>query len=244
MATAGEGGEFTEPQEYPLVLGSAQAIPGVEELIMELAPGETAERAVRWPDDFPDETQRGKTKPVRVRLLDVKRKALPALDDAFAREVGDFESLDGLMSTVRKDLQEHATREADAGVRQQLLDQIAASNPFDIPASWVNQLIDGYMQAYQVPEEDREKFRGEFRPVAERQVRRDLIIETIAGREGLKSTEADIDQRVAEVASKRGADPGQVYASLQKAGRLREIEQSITEEKVFAWLTERNEIGS
>jgi trigger factor len=243
LSTADETGEFPEPKEFPLVLGSAQAIPGVEELIMELRPGETAERPVRWPDDFPDETQRGKSKPVRVRLLDVKRKSLPALDDAFAREVGDFESLDGLMSTVRKDLQEHATREADAGVRQQLLDQIAASNPFDIPASWVNQLIDGYMKAYQVPDDEHEKFRGEFRPVAERQVRRDLIIETIAEREGLKSTEADIDRRVAEVATKRGADPGQVYASLQKAGRLREIEQSITEEKVFTWLTERNEIG-
>ena len=61
LATADETGEFPEPREYPLVLGSGQAIPGVEELIMELKPGESAERAVRWPDDFPDETQRGKT---------------------------------------------------------------------------------------------------------------------------------------------------------------------------------------
>jgi trigger factor len=173
----------------------------------------------------------------------VKRKSLPALDDAFAREVGDFESLDALSATVRKDLEEHAAREADAGVRQQLLDQIASANQFDVPPSWVNQLIDGYLQAYQVPEEERDRFRTEFRPVAERQVRRDLIIETIAEREGLKSTEADIDERVADVASKRGAEPGQVYASLQKAGRLREIEQSITEEKVFKWLMERNEVG-
>jgi trigger factor len=244
LATAEDSGEFPESREYPLVLGSDQAIPGVEELIMELKPGEKAERAVRWPDDFPDESQRGKSKPVRVHLLDVKRKGMPALDDAFAREVGDFESLDALTATVRKDLEEHASREADANVRQQLLDQIAEANPFDIPPSWVNQLIDGYMQAYQVPDDDREKFRGEFRPVAEKQVRRDLIIENLAEREGLKSTEADIDARVAEVASKRGADPGQVYASLQKAGRLREIEQSITEDKVFAWLLGRNDIGS
>jgi trigger factor len=104
------------------------------------------------------------------------------------------------------------------GVRQQLVDQIAAANPFDVPVSWVNQLIDGYLQAYQVPEDQREQFRGEFRPVAERQVRRDLIIETIAERESLKASESDIDDRVSEVASKRGADPGQVYASLQKAG--------------------------
>ena len=243
LATAEENGEFPEPREYPLVLGSGQAIPGVEELIMELKPGETAERSVRWPDDFPDESQRGKSKPVRVSLLDVKRKALPTLDDAFAREVGDFESLDALHTTVRTDLEEHATRESDAGVRQQLLDQIASSNPFDVPASWVNQLIDGYVQAYQVPEEERDRFRTEFRPVAERQVRRDLIIETIAEREGLKSTEADIDDRVADVASKRGADPGQVYASLQKSGRLRELEQSITEDRVFKWLLEKNEVA-
>lgn len=243
LATSDESGEFPEAREYPLVLGSAQAIPGVEELIMELKPGESAERPVRWPDDFPDETQRGKTKTVRVALLDVKRKELPALDDAFAREVGDFESLDALTSTVRKDLEEHATREADAGVRQQLVDQIAAANPFDVPPSWVNQVVDGYLQAYQVPEEERERFRGEFRPIAERQVRRDLIIETIAETEGLKATEGDIDDRVAEVANKRGADPGQVYASLQKAGRLREIELSITEDKVFNWLMGRNEVA-
>jgi trigger factor len=243
LATAEESGEFPEAREYPLVLGSAQAIPGVEELIMELKPGETAERSVRWPDDFPDEAQRGKAKPVHVHLLDVKRKSLPALDDAFAREVGDFESLDALTSTVRKDLEENASREADAGVRQQLVDQIGAANHFDVPASWVNQLIDGYLQAYQVPEEERDRFRTEFRPVAERQVRRDLIIETIAEKESLKATEADIDERVSDVASKRGTDPGQVYASLQKAGRLREIEQSITEDKVFKWLLERNEVG-
>jgi trigger factor len=243
LATAEESGEFPEPREYPLVLGSGQAIAGVEELIMQLKPSETAERSVRWPEDFPDEAQRGKAKPVRVELLDVKRKSLPALDDAFAREVGDFESLDALTKTVRKDLEEHATREADAGVRQQLIDQIAAANPFDIPPSWVSRLTDSYLQAYQVPEEEKDRFRAEFRPVAERQVRRDLIVETIATKESLKATEADIDDRVAEVAAKRGADPGQVYASLQKAGRLNEIEQSITEDKVFAWLTGRNEIA-
>jgi trigger factor len=243
LTTADESGAFPEAREYPLVLGSGQAIAGVEELIMDLKPGESAERPVRWPEDFPDEAQRGKTKTVRVNLLDVKRKALPALDDAFAREVGDFESLEALMATVRKDLEEHANREADAGVRQQLVDQIASANPFDVPPSWVNQVVDGYLQAYQVPEEERDRFRGEFRPIAERQVRRDLIIETIAERESLKATESDIDARVAEVADKRGADPGQVYASLQKAGRLREIEQSITEEKVFTWLLGRNEVA-
>ena len=78
------------------MLGGGQAIPGIEELIMEAKPGQTVERPVKWPDDFPDETQRGKTKRCASTLRDVKRRALPPLDDAFAREVGDFDSKDAL----------------------------------------------------------------------------------------------------------------------------------------------------
>jgi len=242
LATADDSGVLPEGKEYRLVLGSGQAIPGIEELIMRLEPGQTVEESVRWPDDFPDEAQRGKTKPVRVTLQEVKRKALPELDDAFAREVGDFESLDALTTAVRRDLQSHAERESDASVRQQLIDQIMQANAFDVPPSWVAQLVDGYMKAYQIPEEERERFTAEFRPMAERQVRRDLIIDTIAEREKLKASEADVDERVAEVAQKRSAEPGQVYASLQKAGRIQEIERAITEEKVFKWLLERNTV--
>jgi len=242
LATADENGERPEGKEYRLVLGGGQAIPGIEELIMRMSPGETLEQPVRWPEDFPDEAQRGKTKPVRVALQDVKRKLLPELDDAFAREVGDFESLDALKTAVRKDLESHAERESDAAVRQQLIDQIVQANAFDVPPSWVSQLIDGYMKAYQIPDEERDRFTAEFRSVAERQVRRDLIIDTLAERENLKASEADIDDRVADVARKRNSEPGQVYASLQKAGRLQEIERAITEEKVFKWLLERNTV--
>lgn len=242
LATSDEDGTMPEGKDYRIVLGSGQAIPGIEELVMDLVPGQTVERAVRWPDDFPDESQRGKSKNVRVTLQDVKRKELPTLDDTFAREVGDFESLDALQSTVRKDLEENAHREAESTVRSQLLDEIGSANPFPLPPSWVNQLIDGYVQAYKVPEDERDRFAGEFRPIAERQVRRDLIIDTIAETEGLRATEADIDDRIAELAQKRNADPGQVYASLQKAGRLKEIEHGLTEEKVFKWLMERNTV--
>jgi trigger factor len=241
--SAEEGGAPAEGKEYQgLVLGSGQAIPGIEELIMEALPGQTIERPVKWPDDSPDEAQRGKTKMVRVTVKDVKRRSLPALDDALAREVGDFDSLDALQRAVREDLERHAERGADADVRQRLVDEILSANPFDVPPSWVNQLIEAYAQAYQIPEEEKGRFGTEFKSMAERQVRRDLVIETIAQREGLTATEADIDARIAEVAEKRQANPAQVYASLQKAGRLREIERSITEERVFEWLLERNTI--
>lgn len=242
LATAEDGGPMREGKEYRLVIGEGQAIPAIEELILEAKPGQTVERPVRWPEDFPDEAQRGKTKPVRVELLDVKRKSLPALDDAFARDVGDFDSLDALRAAVKADLESHAQRDSESQLRQQLLDEVISANPFDVPEGWVAELSEAYLKQFQVPEEERPRFAQEFRPVAERQVRRDLVIETIAEREGLTATEADIDDRVAEVASKRGSNPSEVYASLQKAGRLREIERSITEEKVFTWLKERNTV--
>lgn len=243
LSSANEDGSFPEPREYRIVIGGGQAIPGVEEVVMTLKPGESTEQPVRWPDDFPDENEKGKTKAVRVRLDDVKRKSVAALDDAFAREVGDFDSVAALNVAVRKDLEEHSKRDSDANVRQQLVDQIVAANPFDVPHAWVTSLLDAYVKAYQVPEEESQRFAAEFKPVAERQVRRDLIVDALAEQENLKATEADIDARVGEMAAKRNADVSQVYMSLQKAGRLKEIEQGITEDKVFAWLIEKNEVS-
>lgn len=240
--STGEDATAGEAKSYPIVLGTGQAIPGIEELIMEAAPGETVERPVKWPEDFPDESQRSQTKTVKVRLQDVKRKSAPDLDDAFAREVGDFDSIDALTTAVRTDLEEHTKRDVDAEVRQKLVDEIIGANPFEVPKSWVQQFAQNYAEAYQVPEEEREKFSTEFRSMAERQIRRDLVIETIAEREGLAATEKDIDDRITEQAEKRGVNPGQLYAQLEKNGRLKEIERSLTEDKVFQWLLEKNEV--
>ena len=129
IATAVAGAETGEGKSYPVVLGAGQAIAPIEELIMEAAPGQTIERPVKWPDDFPDEAQRGQTKTVRVTVNEVKRKSVPPMDDAFAREVGDFESLDALKQAVRTDLERHAEHEIEAGVRQQLIDQIISAMP-------------------------------------------------------------------------------------------------------------------
>ncbi len=110
IATGVAGTDSGEGKSYPLVLGAGQAIPGIEELVMAAAPGETVERPVKWPEDFPDEAQRGQTKTVRITLNEVKRKSAPPLDDALAREVGDFESLDALKKAVRSDMERHRTR--------------------------------------------------------------------------------------------------------------------------------------
>lgn len=244
LSTADADGSLPEGKEYRLVLGGGQAIAGIEELIMETTPGGTTERQVRWPEDFPDESQRGATKLVRVVLTDVKRKSLPALDDAFAREIGDFDTVQILRDAVRTDMGEHSKREADAEVRGQIIDQIVEANPFDVPKAWVMQLVDGYMQMYGVPEAEKQRFSQEFIPMAERQVRRDLIVDTIAERESLTASASAVDTRIEELAKARNVDPGQVYAQLQKSGRLQEIERELTEDRVFGWLLEKNPVAT
>ena len=231
-----------EAHEYRVVIGEGQAIPDIEEQIMQRQPGESAEADVRFPDDFPDESKRGTLRRVHLTLKDAKRQQLPELDDAFAREVGDFDSLDALRAAVRSDLEVDARREADADVRRQLMEQIVKANDVPSPHGLVDRLIGAYAKAYSVPDERLEAFAGEFRVLAESQVRRDLVLDHVARAESLRATETEIDERVAEVAKRRNAQPAEVYSQLQKSGQLKELEQRITEDKVWDHLLSQSTI--
>lgn len=229
-------------QPYDLVLGQNQAIPELEERIMSLLPGEQVDTEVKFPEDHPDESRRGQSRRVRVTLHDVKRQELPPLDDALAREVGDFENLDALRAAVREDLAREAEREADAQVRQQLVRQLAEANNVRAPESLVHRLMHGYAQMYGVPEEQLAGFEQQFHELAETQVRRDLVLDAVVEANGLRATESELDARVAELAAARGVSTGELYASLQKAKRLPELERALTEEKAFAWLLQQSTI--
>ncbi|MGQ0703389.1 MAG: trigger factor [Gemmatimonadales bacterium] len=231
-----EAGEVKPSQPYSLILGEGQAIPALEERIMTLEPGQTVDTEVRYPDDHPDPEKRGTPRTVRLTLHEIKRQELPPLDDGFAREVGDFETRDALEAAVHRDLEAAAQREADAQVREQLIEQIVEANRVEAPPSMVDRMLHGLMHAYQVPPERAEAFYQEFKPIAARQVRRELVLSTLAEREQLQASTAEVDARIARIAEQRGSDPAKVYASLEQAKRLAELERSLTEEKVFAWL--------
>ena len=237
---AGAGAGASQP--YDLVLGQNQAIPDLEERIMTLLPGEQADAEVKFPEDHPDESRRGQIRRVRVTLHDVKRQELATLDDAFAREVGDFEGLDALRAAIRTDLEREAAREADAQVRQALIQQIVEANGVQAPESLVHRLMHGYAEMYRVPPEQLQPFEQQFHEIAEAQVRRDLVLDAVVEANGLRATEEELDQRVGELAAARGIPTGQLYGNLQKANRLPELERAITEEKAFAWLLQQSTI--
>jgi trigger factor len=237
-----ENGEVQEAQPYSLVLGDGQALPALEEQIMTLLPGETKDAEVRFPEDHPDPERRGKARTVRITLHEVKRQELPPLDDSFAKEVGDFETLDTLQAGVRQDLAAAAQRDADAALREQLVDQIVQANAVDAPPSLVDRMLHGLLHAYEVPQEKAEGFYQEFRPIAVAQVRRELVLSTVAERQSLKASEAELDARIARIAQQRSSTAAQVYASLEKAKRLDELARSVTEEKVFDWLLSQSTV--
>src|ERR671922_1069860 len=237
-----ETGEVKDPQPYQFVLGEGRAIPDVEERIMSLLPGESVDATVRFPDDFAEEAKRGQTRDIQLTLREVKRQELPALDDALAREMGDFESLEALRAAIAADLRKEAEREADAKVRAELIDQIVQANSVVAPRPLVERVLGAYAQAYEVPEERWPQFAQEFRTIAESQVRRDLVLDNVVESQKLQATEAELDQKVQELADRRGIKAAELYASLEKAKRLRDVARSITEEKVFAYLLSQSTV--
>jgi trigger factor len=239
----GEGaGEVKDPQPYQFVLGEGRAIPDVEERIMSLKPGESVDAVVRFPDDFPEEAKRGQTRDIRITLHEVKRQQLAEPSDDFAREVGDFDSLEALRQAIRADLQKEAAREADARVRAALIEQIIAANNLTAPRPLVERALAVYAQAYGIPEERWPQFTAEFRVIAEAQVRRDLVLDHVVDAHSLRATDEELDRRIAELAEQRQIPVAQLRASLEKSKRLRDIQRGLTEEKAFAFLLSQSTV--
>jgi len=238
------GSEISDSQDYQVVVGDGRAIPDLEERIMELTPGQSRDATVHFPNDFADEAKRGQTRDIRVTLHEVKRQTLPELDDSFAREVGDFESLSALRQAVRTDLEREAAREADARVRSALIDEIVGANQVLAPRPLADRALATFAQAYGIPQDRFEAFAKEFRPIAEAQVRRDLVLDDVVERQQLALTPAELEQRIAELAQRRTVTPAEFRASLEKAKRLRDLERSMLEEKVFGYLLSLSTVES
>jgi trigger factor len=250
---AGEDGE-PESSEYRFELGEGQAIPDIEAAIMSLAPGQEGEFTVTFPEDFPDEAQRGQQQRLRIAVREARRKELPALDDEFAKGLGEFDSLDALRSRVRGDMEADARKRADSAMRDALVQQIVEANPFEVPGSMVDRYLDFMMgedpdrqggRRKRSPEEE-ERFsqlRAIMRPQAEQALKRMMVVEHIADREGLRPTADDVDARVEALAEQHGRTPSDLWVELERSGQMQALEAEVLEDKVFEHLRSRNTVA-
>lgn len=251
-AQTDEGGD-AEARQYRFELGEGQAIPDIEQAIMTLAQGEEGEFTVTYPEDFADEALRGQQQRLRIRVDEARRKELPALDDAFAQGLGEFETLDALRARVRGDMEDDARRRADSAMQDGLVAQIVDANPFDVPDSMIDRYL-GFMMGENPDREggrprrspeDEERFsqlRDLMRPQAEQALKRMMVVEHIADREGLRATADDVDARVEKLAEQHGRSPSDVWVELERSGQMQALESEILEEKVFEHLRARNTI--
>jgi trigger factor len=233
---SGEGAG--EARRYEFVLGEGQAVPDVEDAIRTLAAEQEGEFEIALEGDESPERQA-----VRIRLLGARRPELPEVDDEFARGLGEFEDAAALRARIREDLLRESESESEREVRRQLLGQILEANPFEVPASMVDQYLERALPARKGMDEARlAELRSSARDAAADGLRRMLVVEQLAEQEGLRATTEEVDARVEQLAERIGRPVGEVWAQLQKSGRLQAMEEELTEEKVFDWLKSRSTV--
>jgi trigger factor len=224
-------------RRYEIVLGEGQAAPAVEDVVRSLRPGEEGDFTVALPEDVNDPTGATKDHPIHVRMTEAKRAERPTLDDALAQTVGDFDGLDTLRARVRQDLEQEAARESERAVRGQLVSRIIEANPFEVPASMVNEYLKRLIPDREDVDAGRlQEVRESTRAAAEFGLRRMLVVDRVAEMESLTATEAEIGERLAAIAERLGRPESEVRAQLRKGGRLAELAHEITENKVFEYL--------
>lgn len=213
--TDGKAFEGGKAENYTLTLGAGQFIPGFEEQIVGKNTGDEFDVNVTFPEDYQAEDLKGKLAVFKVKLHEIKMKELPELDDDFAKDVSDFDTLDEYKADTKKHLEEHKTEEVQDDVDNQLIDALVEALQGEIPQAMYNNKVNDDIRdfSYRLQNQgldiqsymkytgmDAAKMRDAFMPQAERQVKIRLALEKIAGLENLTVAEEDIENEYKKMA--------------------------------------------
>lgn len=240
--TSLDGPNANQPKRYQIFLGKDQVRPQIEELIRSMSPGEVSEFTVELPEGEDESITR--PNPIRIHVIEAKHPEFPPIDDEFAKSLGSFESLADLKEKVREDLEKESEAESERALRAQLVGHILEANPFDVPDTMVNQYLDQTIRPRKGDDPAKiEEMKQAVRPQAIQGLRRLLLVDRVAELEGLRATPDEVDSKVQELADRLNKSLPEVRSQFQKSGRLGELEESITEEKVFDYLKSLSDIS-
>jgi trigger factor len=248
-----EGAEPRSERGYVFQLGGGRVLPEMDEAALGLQTGDERRLTVRFPEGHPREELRGRTGQLALRVVEVKEKEVPPLDDDLARALGEHGSLAELRAAVRAELEGERAREDRRRLEEAAVDAVLARHPFAVPESLVTREIAhrinharermrrGGVDPDRLPW-DYPRLAGELRPDAERSVRRTLVLEAIAEREGLAVADAEVDAEIERLAREAGRPPQVVRSLLERGGDLDGLRASLRETKVLRFLTEHAEV--
>jgi trigger factor len=248
-----EGMEPRSETDYGFLVGSGNVLPEMEEAVIGLAAGGSRQTRVRFGDDHRNEALRGKAADASVTVKEIKEKVLPPLDDDFAKSVGgSFETLDALKDEVRKGLQARRDSENRRALENAVLDAVLATHSFEVPEALVLRQVGHqiehareHMRRQGVDPDrvpwDYKKLLEDLRPGAEKAVKRALLLEAIAEKEGLQAGDADVDAEVERVAQASQRPAPAVRRMLEQSGDLQGIRHTLGERKTIDFLIEKNQ---
>ena len=235
-------------------LGAKANPPGFDAQLLGLIVGAKKTFDVAYPQDYPIGELAGTTVSYTVEVKGIKRKVRPELDDEFAKDLGEFDTLDALRARVREDLEHEAKHEAEREVRAELMKQLASRLPFDAPASLVHREVDRRIEDFARrlmdqkidPRQagiDWDAFRESQREVARESVASAIVLDEIARRESIDATPDEIEREVALYAERTGRAPLAVRAALEKEGSLSRVAAGLRREKSVDFVMSRATIA-
>ena len=211
----GKAFEGGKAEHYSLVLGSGSFIPGFEDQVVGHSAGEEFDVNVKFPEEYGAAELAGKDATFKIKLHEVKYKELPALDDDFAKDVSEYDTLDELKDSIRNNIKTNLDKQAEQKVENDLMDQVIANMKADIPDAMVDSRIDELVQdfEYRISQQGLKladylkymgmniaQFRAQFKEQADKQVKMRLAMEAIVAKEGITASDEEFEEEVKRIA--------------------------------------------
>jgi len=245
----GEAFEGGSADNFALELGSGHFIPGFEEQLIGASIGEEKEIKVVFPEDYHAEDLRGKEATFTVKVHDIKKKELPELDDEFAKDVSEFNTLEEYKADLKKSMERSAQERAKFEMENQLLQKVVENAKVDIPDVMVETQLDSIMQEYdfrlrfqgldlqrylQIIGTSMDDFRAQYKDEAYNRVKSQLVLEKIALEEKIEVTDEDLDKEYERIAEESKQDIEKVKQNYK--GREQGLKASLLIQKTIDFL--------
>lgn len=244
----GESFEGGKAEKYNLEVGSGTFIPGFEEQLLGLKPEEEKEIHVTFPEDYNAKDLAGKPAIFKVKLHEIKRLDLPELDDEFAQDVSEFDTLEELKADIEKNLKEKAEKDKENDIRDQVVELASANAEVDIPEAMITHEIDHMLHQFehqlsfqglnldtykQFTGLDDKALREQFKEDAEKKVKTSLVLEAIAKAENIEVTEEDMDQEVKQMAEQMQREEEEIRQLIDAQGGMDAIREQLLIKKTI-----------
>jgi trigger factor len=236
---------------YSIELGTGQVVEAFESALAGVEPEAVRMAEVPYPEDYQDPLLAGRTAHYKIKVRKVQEKRFPALSDELVKEHTDLETLDALRERVRTELMSQADRTAVERIESLLLEKVVDANPFDPPQQLVDDLLEDFVAQtrYEAQERgddpnvvDGDELKSENRDAAARQVRRMLLLDSIAREQKIATEPDELRERVSSMARMRGVSPKKLVEALGGDRFLRRLSRELRDKKVLAFLVQNAEI--